>query len=176
MIDSKGTYSGSKRRMAQQPIEGGTGQSPLSRHALLIVFGDIEFGAQKISGDTIYEYLTSRDVWFVPRLPRGAEPGMAILFYQSGVGFRGSAVVANVTSTSGVDSKQFGLVPLDLYPIKISLSSLRTFHAALDPRPLLEQLSFVANKTYWGHSFRYSPRLIPIADFERVTRAQKPDL
>lgn len=128
-------------------------------NSLLIVFGDINFTAQKVTGEKVYHYLTSRNVWFVSKCPRSAVSGMPILFYQSGVGFRGTATVANIGRTSASDGKDFSMIPLGSYPTKITLRNLHTFADPLDPRPLLQELSFVTNKKYWGHAFRNSPGL-----------------
>lgn len=141
------------------------------KQALLVVFGDIDF-PRKVRADKVYEYLTSRNAWFVSRHPRGFEPAMPVLFYQSGIGFRGTAVVDAVGKTSQDDRKEYGLIPLDAYPTKIILRDLHTFASPVDPRPLLRHLSFVTNKVYWGHSFRTSPRLIPGSDYQLITRSK----
>lgn len=150
-------------------------QNLTERQALLVVFGDIDFATPKISGHTVYDYLASKSVWFVPRSPHGVEVGTPVLFYQSGVGFRGTASVGSIVPSSSTDRKNFGLIPLDLYPTKINLCDLRTFLEPIDPRPILQQISFISNKTYWGHSFRYSPRLIPMSDFNLITGQSLPD-
>lgn len=136
--------------------------------ALLVVFGDLNVGNKIIRGNTVYDYLTQRSAWFVGRIPRSATTGMPALFYQSGQGFRGIAIIDEITRTSQSDTKDFGLIPLAIYPVKITLKSFRTFPVTIDPRPLIPKLSFVSNKTYWGHSFRFSPRVIPKSDYNLV--------
>ena len=138
-------------------------------HALLIVYSDIEGQNGPVSAANVYKMLMARNLWFTPRLPRKPVTiGMPCLFYESGSGFRGAATLNGVDKTSVQDQSAFSSIPLRMYPYKLLLSAVRSFDTPLDPRPILNDLSFVSNKIYWGHSFRFSPRLITIQDYNRV--------
>ena len=54
-------------------------------------------------------------------------------------------------------------------PYRVDVRFLRCREAPI--RPLLEQLSFIKNKTRWGAAFRYGHVKIPAADFRLIARA-----
>lgn len=144
-------------------------------HALLIVFGDIDGEHGRIPADTIFQSLLAQNVWFTARVPAKAVDGVYCVFYQSGKGFQATAKISGIEGTTSVDRIRFSGIPLDYYPVKIGLVSVRRFSKPIDPRPLLARLSFVSNKVYWGHSFRYSPRLIPFDDYSIIAKSAKED-
>jgi len=131
--------------------------------ALLTVFGDIEVQGRALDASTIYRLLTEERVWLFSR-KIAPVPGTQVLFYRVGSGFVGSAVVVAVADDRHNESTALRSFPERMYPYKIHLSAVRTFAHSVDVRPLLPKLSFVRNKTYWGHSFRTSPRMIPASD------------
>lgn len=56
----------------------------------------------------------------------------------------------------------------DFIPWRRNIDFLPCRHAAI--RPLLDELSFIADKHHWGQAFRYRHLEIPRADFERIVR------
>jgi hypothetical protein len=54
-------------------------------------------------------------------------------------------------------------------PYRVDVRFLRCREAPI--RPLLEQLSFIKNKTSWGAAFRHGHVRIPASDFRLIARA-----
>ena len=136
--------------------------------ALLVVFGSLGDGDLRLSGDAIYRTLAANNLWFVARIPRDLTPGTPTLFYESKIGFRGTAILDSIGRTTADDQSLVGRIPIKLYPYKLVLERWHDFAIPVDPRPHLAQLSFVSNKKHWGHSFRSSPRIVPMADFRII--------
>lgn len=138
-----------------------------SKDALLIVFGDIAISGRMIKAETIYEILTRHQAWLSSRRIQ-ALPGTPVLFYRVSVGFVGSASIVSVEGRRDNEPSLLRSFPDQMYPYKIHLSGVRTFSRTFNIRPLIPRLSFITNKTYWGHSFRTSPRRIPFSDYRLI--------
>jgi len=136
------------------------------REALLIVYGEF----RRLTADTILQAFVSNKYWVTSRMPTGWALGMQVLFYQSGAGFTASGSLIGVGASRGEDWQLPYPASISLFPIKLSLDEVDIFPAPVSIRPLLEKLSFVTNKKYWGAAFRRSPRLIPQQDATFILR------
>jgi len=63
--------------------------------------------------------------------------------------------------------------PIEMFPGFVPYRrDIRFLSASETPiRPLLEHLSFIADKRRWGYAFRFGHLPIPKADFERIAKA-----
>lgn len=57
----------------------------------------------------------------------------------------------------------------DFHPFRIDVQYLTAHDAAI--RPLIEQLSFIKDKTHWGAAFRFGQVKVPAADFKMIAEA-----
>jgi hypothetical protein len=135
---------------------------------LLIVFGKLEsINGSSLPAEEILRKLLNSAVWLAARVPaRLALPARAA-FYMSGAGVVATALVVEALPTRNINPLP-GL-PISLFPITLRLTDITLFDSPLDIRQHVDRLSFVKNKTYWGHALRYSPRLINRADFDIIT-------
>ena len=61
----------------------------------------------------------------------------------------------------------------DFKPYRVDVSFFESTEATI--RPLIEQLSFIKNKTRWGATFRFGYIKVPAADFALVAKAMGVD-
>ena len=83
------------------------------------------------------------------------------MFYQSGAAVRGYASVAQVDEANDNDRVEM-LSRNGLHEVvtRIGLVDTHEFTKPICVAPLVDQLDFVKNKRYWGHSVRTFPRII----------------
>jgi hypothetical protein len=136
---------------------------------LLLVFGDLESKMGVVRGDKVFDRLIAQAVWLVTRVPRAAQKADAVaLFYQNRVGFRAAARIVGTRDATAADLAILGLGPSAFLRKTLQLSIVKKFPQVLPMGPLVERLSFVSNKKYWGHALRSSPRIISFDDFETI--------
>lgn len=143
------------------------------RSYILLSFSGSQNGNGTVSADTIYKNLMDQRIWFISRKPKYLVPGAVVLFYQSAMGVRGNATVAQVYDNSRADFE--ALENLGLYQLrfKLALSGIQKFEKPIPLGPMVHDLEFVANKKYWGHSVRGTPRQIPAVDFNKILEATR---
>ena len=138
---------------------------------LLIVFGKLSStNGDSLPATKILRTLLDSAVWLATRVPaRLALPARAA-FYMSGTGVAATALVVEVLPTKNINPLP-GL-PVSLFPISLRLTDITLFDNPVDIRQYVDRLSFIKNKTHWGHALRFSPRLINRADFDIITGKQ----
>ena len=77
-----------------------------------------------------------------------------MIFYENGRGFAGTAVIQAISSTVVAEAAALcpGL-PAHLFPYRVALDRVDIFDAPVDCRPLIDDLTFIANKQRWGLAF-----------------------
>jgi len=138
---------------------------------LLLAFSESQHGTLKIKADQIFSTLIQRDLWFLPRNSRLLSIGADVLFYQAGKGIVAEAKIMAIASTTNADLSFLTPIGLSYLQVRLELGQIRIYNPAVDVRPLVASLKFIANKTYWGHSFRISPRLILPDDVKLIKAA-----
>jgi len=136
---------------------------------LLLVFGDLDTSGRRLFAPEILRTLLGACVWLTPRLPKALRLPTSAVFYMTGVGVVASARVVGVRPTKSLSVTPLPGLPLSMFPFTLDLADVKILEKPHDVRPLIDRLSFVSNKTYWGHGFRYSPRLISRPDFRLLT-------
>lgn len=102
-------------------------------------------------------------------------PGDWIVYYSPRTAIDGGEVVQAFTAIGQIlDGESY---PLDLgngfVPYRRNVSFLAAEAAPI--RPLIDNLSFIKNKKFWGYVFRFGLLEIPEPDFHRITIAMKVD-
>jgi hypothetical protein len=136
---------------------------------VLVAFGDLESGVNEVlSSSQVFEVLFAKHIWYLTRASRSIVPGTMLLFYENGVGVKGEALVKSVDAV-----KNFVLQPSlrSFFKVEVLLKTTRRFRNPVSLRPIVADLDFIANKIYWGHSVRNTPRLISRKDYDRILRA-----
>jgi predicted RNA-binding protein len=59
----------------------------------------------------------------------------------------------------------------NLFSVRIGLADIWEFEAPISLRPIVDELCFIRNKTYWGHSLRFTPRKIGESDMRKILAA-----
>jgi hypothetical protein len=135
----------------------------------LIAFGDIAGLSTRIPGDVVFARLFDAGLWYTARRSRILTPGGRVLFYQNRVGFRGHAAIEKIADDA--HDAPFGHDHFLSLSQRLSLVETTRFATPLDPRPMVDSLDFISNKTHWGHSFRNTPRKISKKDYLAVLRS-----
>jgi hypothetical protein len=134
----------------------------------MLAFSKSSTGSGLVRAARIFEDLLGRRVWYVPRRSKDLIVGTSVLFYQAGAGVRGTARVLALSDATAYDRnslREYGLYHLN---IRIDLSDIEVFAGPIRLGPIVDQLDFISNKKYWGHSLRLTPRSISQADFEKI--------
>jgi EVE domain len=92
--------------------------------------------------------------------PRTSYPDGATLQHFTAIG---SVVTGDVYQVEMAD---------DFKPYRIDVAFFKDAVEA-PVKPLVEQLSFIRNKTHWGAAFRFGYVKVPAEDFERVAAAMR---
>jgi len=137
----------------------------------IVAFGNIDGRDRTLSADDVFKSLFDSGLWYVTRRSNAIHPGTRVLFYQSGKGFRGTAVVRDVVEDS--TDRLLGTQIMGRFSHRLLLSECRPFENWVDIREMLARLEFVTNKTYWGQAFRTTPRRISEADFMAIMAKAK---
>lgn len=135
----------------------------------LVTFSNGVGSAGPIPAGQIFSELINLGRWYLPRRSSIAG-GATILFYQAGVGIRGEATVLNVLEATQNDRdylKKYGLFHLT---VRLALGQQHVFEEPVSLAPLVNDLAFVTNKKYWGHSLRFTPRVITEADYNLIVQ------
>lgn len=138
------------------------------RPVLLISFSGVRTEQGSIPAGTIFDDLMKRATWYLPRGSKHLVQGSKVVFYQSGVGVRGYAVVASAEPTTDADLAILSRYGLQHLHVRLSLGETTIFDNAVPIRPIVDRLDFVSNKVHWGHSVRTSPRTITEKDFATI--------
>lgn len=144
--------------------------------AMLVAFGDLSFYDRALSAEAVFGRLMSRSVWLTKRLPNkavGVPLPFRIVLYQKGVGVRAIASVTEITRIDVAELSRCLCVAAERlwFPCKLRLSEIKLLEPAVGFRPLLPQLSFIADKKRWGLSMRSTPRMISAADLEVIVKS-----
>ena len=138
-------------------------------HAL-VAFGDIEGATHFVSAEEVFKRLFHNAMWLITRPSRAISPGTRILFYQNGLGFKGHAIADEISDNR---STPFGTDIFLSFSQQLRLKECYEFIKPVSASSLLNNLGFITNKKYWGHSFRSTPRSISKEDYTIIMNAAK---
>lgn len=142
-----------------------------AKHSNVVVsFADSVAEHGVVSAGRIFDDLIGSKLWFLPRLPKALQPNSTVLFYQSGAGLRGYAVVNEIGVVTAKDRSLLSHYGLTHLSVRISLEAVVVFNTPLNLRPLLSRLDFITNKKYWGHNLRI-PTAISKKDFALILKS-----
>lgn len=145
-------------------LEAKSAQPPCA----MVTFGKIATRQSIISADHILSQLLSQKCWFTTKLTRSIGPGTKLLFYQNGAGFRASAVVSDV-----VHERQWTILQEAIsfaFNYRLMLTDIEMFERPIALGALVNELTFISNKLYWGTALRSSPRSIPLDDYLTIMK------
>lgn len=137
----------------------------------LIAFGDLEGPERRLAADSVFDGLFARREWYIARNAAVLSMGSRILFYQSGIGFRGTAVVVDVMKSQ--TTQILGCALYAAFSHRLALGECSVFAHPVSARALIPALDFISNKVHWGQSFRTTPRRISEKDYHTITRQAK---
>ena len=102
-----------------------------------------------------------------------AGDGLAV--YSPRTDYPDGAVLQSFTAIGIVTSAQIYQVEMssDFKPFRVDVQFQKCREAPINP--LIDQLSFIKNKTYWGVAFRFGQLEIPAADFKIIAEAMGSD-
>lgn len=143
-----------------------------ARTAVLFSFGNMVSGVSAVPADLVFQKLTERLVWYLPRPLRALEPGKPCIFYQSKKGVVASGVIGSIMLTESEDQGILASLGLHGFAQKVQLQNIRLLPQAIQLGPLANRLSFITNKKYWGMSLRFAARRIPRSDFDFILRSE----
>lgn len=115
----------------------------------------------------------NQKVWFTVRKAKNFTAGSVVVFYQSGTGVRGYATATEILDNSKSDFESMQNLGLYQLRFRINLKEIIQFENPVALGPMVDHLGFVANKKYWGHSVRGTPRPISSEDFQKIVEASK---
>lgn len=106
-----------------------------------------------------------------PRNLSKLQEGDYMVFYSPKTEFKGSEPLQEFTAIGKVTSKALYQVTQakDFHPYRRELTFLKCEAATI--KPLIDSLSFIHDKTYWGMVFRRGMFEIPEADFKIIATA-----
>jgi hypothetical protein len=136
-----------------------------ARDAFLLTFGN---GSSGVPADRIFRELIARDVWYFPKIAADLVQDSLLLFYQSGLGARGTASLVGVELTSEMDAPVLAELGLTGMKMRAKIRDAHEFVRPVALPPLVPELQFVGNKVHWGLYLRNTPRRIPIADYNLI--------
>jgi predicted RNA-binding protein len=61
----------------------------------------------------------------------------------------------------------------EVFPLRINLKPMKIFAKPIEFKPLVQELSFIKNKTMWSGSLRTAMRVIPEEDYQKIMKAAK---
>jgi hypothetical protein len=134
----------------------------------IIAFGDIDGPDRRITADMVFDGLFAKGEWYITRPTASLFKGTKVLFYQSGKGIRGSALVGGVIECR--TTRILGCQVYGSFSHRLVLDECAMFVEPVSIRPLVLVLDFISNKAHWGQSFRTTPRLISEKDYLAITR------
>jgi predicted RNA-binding protein len=88
-----------------------------------------------------------------------------------------SAIMGVYKATSNVylDEKPLFITPQflgnEVFPFRIKVEPDIIFHEPLPFKPLVQELSFIKNKTMWSGSIRTAMKVIPEEDYQKIMKA-----
>jgi hypothetical protein len=132
----------------------------------IITFGNLTTAGESISAERIFADLILERCWYITKFTKAQRVGSHVLLYQNGTGFRASSTVAEIRAESRTQLFQ---VPILLgFTHRLALTDITVFPKAVALGPLVQQMTFITNKAYWGTALRSSPRSIPRSDFVAI--------
>lgn len=140
---------------------------------MLLSFSDSHNVSGKVPASTIFDTLTKKHVWYVIRRPAKLVAGTNVLFYQSAVGIRGYATLVQIVENNASDMSWMRNLGLYQLRFRLDIADVVKFETPVPLGPMVNELEFVANKKFWGHSVRGTPRIISLTDFNRIVSASK---
>ena len=145
-----------------------TSKAEKNSESYLLAFGDMQVGRSIIRAETLLNRFAEKGIWFVPRSRKSMHSGNLLLFYRSGTGFVACAQLRESLATTPSDRDD--LAPLGLAHLneKLIIDSFTRFKSPVGIRSIVNSLSFVTNKKYWGHSVRTNLRTIPQGDTDLI--------
>lgn len=152
----------------RSPVQDQWANGPI----VLLSFSDGVSARGPVPASQIFSDLVAEGVWYLPRASRYLLPNeTTVLFYQSGSGIRGYALVLDIKEASEGEREKLNVrYGLSRILVKIRLGHVEVFPKPVPIGPLAQELQFVKNKVHWGHSVRTSPRTINDADFALIKR------
>ena len=162
--DGHGRCAGGPRRKRDKTHHGHSNSRSTSPFEtvvtkLILAFANSVTAHGVKRAEDIFTDLMSSHVWFLSRRPKALKPQSMLLFYQSGLGLRGYARATHLGDASPADRARLAQYGLGHLSIRIDLEDVVIFNTPLNLRPLVNQLGFITNKTYWGHNLRVPARI-----------------
>jgi hypothetical protein len=140
---------------------------------MLLAFGDLARPDGTVDrSERIADALLGEGLWFTTLNPR-ALTGTPTLFYRNGHGIIGHAKVREITTATPRDVSVALGYQAPFLRYTLHLSNVQRAAKPLALGDLVDSLTFVSNKKYWGGSFRRTPRRIPMPDYDTIIAAGK---
>lgn len=145
----------------------------MTNQPLLIAFGPLNWlghddQRHHISGETLFEELTRRNVWYSSR-SISIEQDTVSLFYLKRRGVIGAAVLSTSEPIGENDRPVLSRYGITYFRTKLTLKEVRRIEPIVALKPILDRLTFVRNKgNHWGTALRTTPRYIPRHDFDLI--------
>ena len=97
--------------------------------------------------------------------------GDGLIMYSPRTGYRDGETLQSFTAIGVVRSDEIYQVEMrpDFKPYRLDVQFMACKEASI--KPLVEQLSFIKNKTHWGAAFRFGQLKVPASDFALIARA-----
>lgn len=61
----------------------------------------------------------------------------------------------------------------EVFPYRFKLQSIEIFEKPVEIKPLIQNLSFITNKTMWSGHFRQAMRQIPEEDYRKILQSSE---
>jgi predicted RNA-binding protein len=104
------------------------------------------------------------------------QAGDSLIMYSPRTSYPDGETLQSFTAIGTIVSAEIYQVEMspEFKPFRVDVH----FHACREAqiRPLINELSFIKNKTHWGAAFRFGQVKIPAADFALIARAMDIDL
>lgn len=144
---------------------------------IFIVADVTKYGKTRLAGET-YSFLMSKNAWGFGKNTAHRtkiKTGDRVVFYQAGGNGQKFLGIAILASGAYKDPSSKNLF-LDPETFKIDLKNILIYD---NPKPvvfLIDKLSFIKNKNFWGTYFQGGCRKISKEDFERILKARPSQL
>jgi predicted RNA-binding protein len=97
--------------------------------------------------------------------------GDGLIMYSPRTGYPDGETLQSFTAIGVVRSGEIYQVEMrpDFKPYRLDVQFMACKEASI--KPLVEQLSFIKNKTHWGAAFRFGQFKVPASDFALIAQA-----
>jgi hypothetical protein len=130
-------------------------------HAFAIAaFSDSLAQHGTIKSSVIFTKLMAEKRWYFPRASKAILIDATVFFYQSRIGIVGEADIAEVRSVTQIDRPLLNQLGLGHLTVAAEIVRVNVYSVPVELSKHVIDLHFVANKVYWGHSLRFTPRTI----------------